>query len=67
MAHLGRSRGPRLVGLGCLAIAFALILPGLLYAQSVTGSIAGTVVDQTSQALPGAVVTLETAGYRPLP
>jgi hypothetical protein len=57
MAQLRRSRVARLVGLGCLAIL--LILPGILTAQSVTGSIAGSVVDQTSQALPGAVVILE--------
>jgi hypothetical protein len=57
MAQLWRSRVARLVGLGCLAIL--LILPGILTAQSITGSIAGTVVDQTSQALPGAVVILE--------
>ena len=59
MAQLGRSRVARLIGLGCLAIL--LIVPGILSAQSVTGSIAGTVVDQTSQALPGAVVILEAS------
>src|SRR5262249_5837846 len=57
MAQLRRSRVARLIGLGCLT--FLLVLPGILSAQSVTGAIAGTVVDQTQQALPGAVVILE--------
>ena len=45
-----------------VALAFVVALGFLAAtarAQSVTGSIVGTVVDQTNQALPGAVVTLE--------
>src|SRR5262245_864443 len=59
MAQSRRSRAARLVGLGFLAVLS--MLPGILAAQSITGSIAGTVVDQTTQALPGAVVILEAA------
>src|SRR5262245_23637644 len=42
-----------------LALAVAVWLaPTTLGAQSVTGSLSGTVVDQTRQVLPGAAVTL---------
>src|SRR4029077_2591656 len=39
--------------LGC-----AVLLPDRVTAQSVSGSVSGTVVDQTRQVVPGATVTL---------
>jgi hypothetical protein len=45
-----------------LALALALMLPGLAGAQTTLGSVAGTVLDQSGGVLPGATITLTNAG-----
>src|SRR5204863_8683684 len=46
-------------GLLCvLVLALAAIVPSIAFAQSVSGGVAGTVVDQTRPLVPGASVTL---------
>jgi len=41
-----------------LALVAAALLPGLVWAQTVTGTISGTVVDPQTQVIPGATVTI---------
>ena len=53
MAGISRSLGRAVVVFVCLAVP-----AGRVGAQSVSGSISGTVVDQSHQVVPGATVTL---------
>jgi len=41
-----------------LLVALAALVPGAAAAQSVSGGVAGTIVDQTRQVVPGATITL---------
>lgn len=53
----------QLLGPGILAALLAFILsPALLTAQTATGSIVGTVVDQAGNVIPGAIVTVTNVG-----
>ena len=57
----------RRIGCACVTALALVVVPGPAAAQSVSGSISGTVVDQSHQVIPGATVTLtdeQTGGAR---